>query len=222
MEVIVEEDGARARAKREQIIEGARRVFLRQGFAGASTDTLAHEAGVSKRTLYTYYPSKEELFVDVVRRRTLENPQTKVLDFVRGLTPRHPEELRHGLLILAQRVVATMMQPEDLALLRAIIADAHRFPQLTEILRLTIPEYATREVSLMLERAREHGIAIQPGDAEVMPRLFIGPLLSYVLIDGLLRPQSQPQPPSLEKLEEIVHLFMKAILERYEPERNTQ
>ena len=212
MEMTLEEDGARARAKREQILVGARRVFLREGFAAASTDSLAHEAGVSKRTLYAYYPNKEEIFVDVVSRLTLENPETRVLDFVQSLQPHHPEELREALLTLAQKVVATIMRPEDLALLRAIIADSHRFPQLTEIIRSTVPERAAVEVSRMLVRAQENGVAIQPGDPEIMARLFIGPILSYALFDGLLRPQSQPRPPSAEHLEEIVNLFMKAIL----------
>lgn len=212
----------RAQAKREQVLDGAQRVFLREGFAAASTDTLAHEAGVSKRTLYAYYPSKEKLFVDVVRRLTIENPQTRVLDFVQGLKPRHPEELRLTLLTLAHKVLTTMMQPEALALLRAIIADSHRFPQLTESIRSTIPERAAMEVSLMLERARENGVAIQQGDTEVMARLFIGPLLSYALFDGLLSFQSQPQLPSAEKLEAIVNLFLQAILENHTSERNEQ
>lgn len=69
-------------AKQGQILSGARRVFLREGFAAASTDVIAREAGVSKRTLYSYYPSKEELFQDVLRGLTIENPQTQVLEFV--------------------------------------------------------------------------------------------------------------------------------------------
>jgi TetR/AcrR family transcriptional repressor of mexJK operon len=47
----------RARAKRDQIREGAQRVFLERGFAGTSTDAIASEAGVSKQTLYAYYAS---------------------------------------------------------------------------------------------------------------------------------------------------------------------
>lgn len=211
MEMMLEEEGARARAKREQILEGAQRVFLREGFAATSTDTLVHEAGVSKRTLYAYYPSKEELFVEVVRRLTLENPQTRVLDFIQGLQPCSLEELHEALLTLAQKIIATMMSGEYLAILRAIIADAHRFPQLTEILRATIPERATGEVSLMLERARANGVGIQPGDAQIMTRLFIGPLLSYVLFDGLLRAGSEPQPPASATIEKIVSLYMRAI-----------
>ena len=131
-------------------------------------------------------------------RLILENPETRILDFVQKLQPHHPEELRKALLTLAQKVVVTIMRPEDLVLLRALIADSHRFPQLTEIIRSTIPQRAAVEVSRMLARAQENGVAIQPGDPEIMTRLFIGPIVSYVVFDGLLRPQSQPQLPSYE------------------------
>ena len=129
----MEEKGSRAWAKREQILAGARLVFLRDGFAGASTDAIAAEARVSKRTLYSYYPGKEELFADVLRRLTIENPQTRVLDTVEGIEPGNLGELREMLLGLAGRVASIMMDPDYLAILRTIIADTHRFPQLGEI-----------------------------------------------------------------------------------------
>src|SRR4051795_11788412 len=49
-------------AKRRQIIEGARAVFLAQGFDAASMGEIARKAGVSKGTLYVYFDSKEKLF----------------------------------------------------------------------------------------------------------------------------------------------------------------
>src|SRR5882724_10833271 len=48
--------------KRRQIIEGARTVFLTQGFDAASMSDIARKAGVSKGTLYVYFKSKDELF----------------------------------------------------------------------------------------------------------------------------------------------------------------
>src|SRR3954453_17319310 len=48
--------------KRRQIIEGARAVFLAQGFDAASMSDIARKAGVSKGTLYVYFKSKDELF----------------------------------------------------------------------------------------------------------------------------------------------------------------
>ena len=221
MEKTLEEDGARARAKRDQIIAGARNVFLREGFAATSTDTLAREAGVSKRTLYAYYPSKEELFVDVLRMLTIEHPQTRVLDFVRGITPHSPVQLRAALIELAKKILSAMMSLEYLALIRTMIADSHRFPQLAEVVRSTIPEVALKEFIAMLQRAQMHGIVVQ-SDADVLARLFIGPLLSYVLIDGLLRPAADPQLPATEKVEQIVDLFLNAALVKHESERNEQ
>src|SRR4029453_15836008 len=49
-------------AKRRQIMEGAREVFLSQGFDAASMGELARKARVSKGTLYVYFDSKERLF----------------------------------------------------------------------------------------------------------------------------------------------------------------
>lgn len=49
-------------AKRKQILEGARRVFLRMGFDAASVNDITREAGVSKGTIYVYFAGKEDLF----------------------------------------------------------------------------------------------------------------------------------------------------------------
>ena len=205
-----EELGPRARAKREQILDGARRVFLRDGFAATSTDAIAAEAGVSKRTLYAYYPSKEDLFVDVLRRLTLENPQTRALESMEGMSPKNREELRRDLLELARKIVTTMMQPDYLPLLRTTIADTHRFPQLGGLFRATVPERAMNSFAVFIERVREQGMIRKDVSGDAAARMFIGPFLTYAVLNGLLV-EGPPQPPAPEKIEEIVDLYIKAI-----------
>jgi TetR/AcrR family transcriptional regulator, mexJK operon transcriptional repressor len=205
-----EELGPRARAKREQILDGARRVFLRDGFAATSTDAIAAEAGVSKRTLYAYYPSKEDLFVDVLRRLTLENPQTRALESMEGMSPKNREELRRDLLELARKIVTTMMQPDYLLLLRTTIADTHRFPQLGGLFRATVPERAMNSFAVFIERVREQGMVRKDVSGDAAARMFIGPFLTYAVLNGLLV-EGPPQPPAPEKIEEIVDLYIKAI-----------
>jgi AcrR family transcriptional regulator len=200
----------RARAKRDQILAGARRVFLRNGFAAASTDAIAAEAKVSKRTLYVYYPSKEELFAGIMRELSLENPQTRALESMEEMTPGSEEELRRDLLELANKIVATMMQPGYLALLRTTIADTHRFPQLGGLFRATVPERAMRSFAVFIERSRERGVVGSGVDGETAARMFVGPLLTYAVLDGLLA-EGPPRPPAQEKIQEIVDLYMKAI-----------
>ncbi len=53
--------------KFDQVLEGARQVFLSDGFEGASVDDIAKAAGVSKATLYSYFPDKRFLFMQVAR-----------------------------------------------------------------------------------------------------------------------------------------------------------
>ncbi|HCI98964.1 MAG TPA: TetR/AcrR family transcriptional regulator, partial [Sulfitobacter sp.] len=53
-------------SKADDVLRGARTIFLRCGFEGASVDAIAEEANVSKATLYAHSPSKERLFLIVV------------------------------------------------------------------------------------------------------------------------------------------------------------
>lgn len=214
MSLASEERGSRAWAKREQILAGAQRIFLRDGFAAASTDAIAAEARVSKRTLYSYYPSKEELFVDVLRKLTIENPQTRALESMEGMSPQSREQLREDLLELAQKIVSTMMQPDYLALLRTTIADVHRFPQLAGLFRATVPERAMSSFAAFIERTRERGVIGEDVDGEAAARMFVGPLLTYAVLDGLFVAGGPPRKPASGRIEEIVDLYVKAISPR--------
>lgn len=53
--------------KFDQVLAGARDVFLRDGYEGASVDEIARTAGVSKATLYSYFPDKGLLFMEVAK-----------------------------------------------------------------------------------------------------------------------------------------------------------
>ncbi len=182
---------------------------MRDGFAAASTDAIASEAKVSKRTLYVYYPSKEELFAGVMRGLTSENPQTRALESMEEMAPGSEEELRRDLLELAGKIVATMMQPDYLALLRTTIADTHRFPQLGGLFRATVPERAMRSFAVFIGRSQERGVVSPDVEGETAARMFIGPLLTYAVLNGLFA-EGPPLPPTQETLEDIVDLYMKA------------
>jgi AcrR family transcriptional regulator len=54
---------------RERILETADRLFYRQGIRAIGVDTVADEIGISKRTLYNHYPSKDTLIAAYLARR---------------------------------------------------------------------------------------------------------------------------------------------------------
>src|SRR5258707_7183739 len=53
----------------ERILATTDRLFYEQGIRAVGVDTVAAEAGISKRTLYNYYPSKDELITAYLSRR---------------------------------------------------------------------------------------------------------------------------------------------------------
>jgi AcrR family transcriptional regulator len=56
-------------AMRERILETTDRLFYRQGIRAVGVDTVAAEVGISKRTLYNHFPSKDALIVAYLSRR---------------------------------------------------------------------------------------------------------------------------------------------------------
>jgi TetR/AcrR family transcriptional repressor of mexJK operon len=117
------------RRKRSAILDGAKTVFLSQGFGLATMDDVAAAAGVGKQTVYRHFKSKEALFVGLVSSMCtqagglLATAQEKQSDEA-------PEvELRELGWVLAQLLIA----PDFLRLYRAIVAEAERLPELGQV-----------------------------------------------------------------------------------------
>jgi TetR/AcrR family transcriptional repressor of mexJK operon len=113
-------------AKRQAIMAAAARVFTREGFAGASVDAIAADAGVSKRTIYNHFADKETLFLAVVRS-TLE-AVTDEFERAFDETMVDSDDLERDLVALARRWVRLFLSEESAALRRLCIAEAMRHP----------------------------------------------------------------------------------------------
>ena len=110
--------------KFDQVLEGARAVFLRDGFEGASVDDIAREAGVSKATLYSYFPDKRILFVEIAKREC-QRQSDEALQLVAMAAPPDcvlPEA--------ARRIVDFFVSEFGRAVFRICVAEADRFPEL--------------------------------------------------------------------------------------------
>ncbi len=199
----------RARAKRDQIRTHAQRLFLARGFVGTSTDSIAAEAGVSKQTLYAYYPSKEELLADVLRHLIHEDPHHQLLAPDRGRNATI-DQVRQALTFLAQNLIANVMQPDYLALMRVVIAETPRLPHLGALFRAAVPEQVLGHIRGVLEEGQATGV-IGPVDTDAASRLLAGALLTYAIHDGLLVGNGPPRVPPPERVEAVVHLFMKLL-----------
>ncbi|CUU42258.1 putative HTH-type transcriptional regulator yvdT [Blastochloris viridis] len=108
----------RTEAKREEILEVATAVVQERGLDGASMAEIAKRLGGSKATLYGYFPSKDELFVQVGFRLVSK----QVSPVLAGLRERAGNDPRDVLLELGNRLMAATTRPEALATLRFAFA----------------------------------------------------------------------------------------------------
>jgi AcrR family transcriptional regulator len=129
--------------KYDQVLEGARAVFMAAGFEGASVDEIARTAGVSKATLYSYFPDKRLLFLEVVRSECLRQADAAGTE----IDPTAPPEV-----VLAaggRRIVSFYTSDFGRNVHRICVAESARFPELgrqfyasgAELARARIGEY---------------------------------------------------------------------------------
>ena len=71
--------------KREAILDGAVKVFIEKGYDVSSMDEIADTAGVSKRTVYNHFESKEALFRTVVEDFVRQRDEMKPIEYTRDL-----------------------------------------------------------------------------------------------------------------------------------------
>lgn len=138
--------------KFDQVLEGARAVFLRDGFEGASVDDIAREAGVSKATLYSYFPDKRLLFMEVAKCEC-----ARQADEAAALIEPEQMPVAEVLRFAAERMIEYMSSPFALQTYRLCVAEADRFPQLGHEFYHSGPEVVRRHIVDYLGKAVAKG-----------------------------------------------------------------
>jgi AcrR family transcriptional regulator len=117
LSLVGEEDSA----KRRQILDGARAVFMDLGFDGASMGVIARAAGVSKGTLYVYFADKNRLFEAIVEQESLEQGKAAFnFDPQRDVTTTLRE--------FGQAYIQLLCRPGGGSAIRTVMAIAERMP----------------------------------------------------------------------------------------------
>lgn len=156
----------RAIAQRERLLDAAAEVFLEHGFGIATVDIIATRAKASKKTLYSYFDRKEDIFVAAVQRlceRTLQ-PLHEL-----EINDSDPERL---LIAFGTRLLAQVLTPEAIAIHRVAISEATRFPELSRLFYQTGPATVQRILCDHLAVLRDTE-KLQFDDTEAIASLFI-------------------------------------------------
>jgi AcrR family transcriptional regulator len=192
-------------AKRRQIMDGARKVFLAQGFDAASMGEIARQAGVSKGTLYVYFDSKEALFEAIVEeecRSTAE--QLFALDS-------NDHDVEAVLRRLGYAYVRFLCQPARVSPFRTVISISERMPVIGKRFYEAGPATGVARLRRYLEDQVAAGyLAIE--DAEVAAAQFLDSCQSTLFKPLLL---NFAGPPADERIDHVVGIAVHTFLAAY-------
>lgn len=110
--------------KFDQVLDGARTVFLSDGFEGASVDDIARAAGVSKATLYSYFPDKRFLFMQVAKTECQRQADLAIENIDMDAP------IRRVLHDIATEMVDFMTSQFGKQIFRICVGESDRFPEL--------------------------------------------------------------------------------------------
>ncbi|NPD00326.1 TetR/AcrR family transcriptional regulator [Brenneria sp. hezel4-2-4] len=207
LELSVCESAYPHRDKTPVILRAAASVFLTHGFSAATTDMIQREAGVSKKTLYACFPSKEAMFMAMIECQCASMAAT-----VRAIQPA-PNDLNKTLTDIGRAYLDIVLSDTGVALFRVVVAEAPRFPQAGRHFYLAGPKVVTSMVAECLSEASRAGdIDIHAIGAETAASLFIGMVRTEGQLEGLLHPGSRP---SVEQLDRWVRLAVDTFLGRF-------
>jgi AcrR family transcriptional regulator len=191
-------------AKRRQIIDGARKVFMDLGFDGASMGEIARAAGVSKGTLYVYFADKSRLFEAIVEEETLEQGKlTFNFDPDRDVTT--------TLMEFGQALIQLLCRPGGGSSTRTVMAIAERMPEVgrnfyNNVIAVTIARFS----GYLEARAQLGELAIE--DCPLAATQFMEMCKGSLFLPFIFQAAPAPSP---ERIAEVVSSATRMFLAGY-------
>ena len=190
----------RKEARPGELLDAALALFVEKGFAATRVEEVAARAGVSKGTLFLYFPSKEELFKAVVH----ENAGRHVADAFRemaGFTGSSAELLRE----FVRRWWTQYGGTPAAGLTKLMVSEAANFPELAQYYQDEVVGPSHELLRRVLQRGIDSG-EFRPVDVPPLVHLIIAPLVQMVT----WRYSLAPCCPSAQQIDPVALLELHA------------
>lgn len=163
--------GRRKEARPGELLDAALDLFVEKGFAATRVDEVAARAGVSKGTLFLYFPSKEDLFKAVVRKNIAGRfPEWDLeMETFEGTSS---ELVQYCFQTWWERVGSTKAS----GLGKLMLSEANNFPEIAEFYRREVVEPGHRLIRRILQRGMDRG-EFRPLDLDHAVYLVLAPLM---------------------------------------------
>jgi TetR/AcrR family transcriptional regulator len=194
----------RKEARPQELLEAALELFVERGFAATRAEDVAARAGVSKGTLYLYYPSKEELLKEVIRAHVI-NQIAEGEDLISRFEGTTIELLALVLRLWWERIGETRAS----GIIKLMTSEVRNFPEVAQFYVDEVIAPSNRLLAQVIERGVDRGEFRAIDVAETVHAL-VGPLVFLVLNKHSLgacsvRYQLEPKAVIAALLDMVIH-----------------
>ncbi|MFM5914615.1 MAG: TetR/AcrR family transcriptional regulator [Chakrabartia godavariana] len=194
--------------RRQSIVAVARKAFLRDGYGGTTMSSIAAAVGGSKTTLWSYFPSKQDLFAAVID----------------DMVERYGEALRvplppdgdpaETLRAIARSLMKTLMRPQIIAFHRMITGEAGRFPEIGAVLFERGPARGHARLSAWLAGQMDKGV-LRSADPLVAAKQFLALCQAGQFQMKLIGAVNRANPDAVAiEIDQAVDTFLRAYAPR--------
>ena len=171
-------------ARRDQILNAARRCFLRDGFHATSMQDLFAEAGLSSGAVYRYFASKDEVIIAIA-----EDNMRGVVEMIRAVAARSPGRPAGATLADILQIVRARDAADGLGKIALLVwAEALRSPVIAARFKVMLTQMRAGLAEVVREEPRREGQEDVPADA--MAAALLSVLPGYILQLALLGPEA--------------------------------
>ncbi|MBP0940852.1 TetR/AcrR family transcriptional regulator [Pseudomonas alliivorans] len=196
----------RTEARREAIIDAAASVFLEMGYERTSMNEVTKRMGGSKATIYSYFPSKEDLFIAVVDRHATAHLAEAVSEL--ATYSDKTRDLRALLSRFGERMLAVLINDNTaLAVYRMVVAESGR-SEIGMMFYESGPRQCMQTISTLMAQAMQNG-QLRKTDPE-LAALQLTALLTAETEIRLY--QQSPQPLGCEQIRTMVDRAVETFL----------
>ncbi len=166
----------RAEARPDEVLDAALELFTKRGFTRTTVDQVATRAGLSKGTVYLYFPSKKALLAGLVRRAVVP-----VADMALGVIADYRGDPRPVIRQLVGMIAGKMTDPKVFAVPKLVIREAVGAPEIAQMYREEVLDRAMPALAGLIAQGVEGGY-IRKVDPELTFRSILGPLMMHMVM----------------------------------------
>ena len=137
--------------KYDQVLMGARSVFIACGYGDANMDEVARTAKVSKATVYSYFPDKQSLFIEVVKAECEHMADNAMEEIDQS------KDIRQVLNKAAGYMVNFFLSEFSQRMFRICVSEADRIPELGRQFYENGPMMGRQHIAKYLRKAADSG-----------------------------------------------------------------